>query len=146
MIVSAELLRTVLFMAGCSQLVLSAASLAIPAVLGWRAELLKVRPLTRQVFWTYAGYIWSTNVAFGLVSSLVPASLLDGTLLAACVTGFIGLYWGARCIVQWFYFDRSDVPTGVGVRLAEFCLNVLFVSLTLIYVAACWWNLRGTIP
>jgi len=140
---SLEILRQAIMLSGIGQLSLSAASLAIPAVLGWKTELRKVRPLTRQVFWTYAGYIWSTNVAFGLISALLSATLIDGSKLAACVTGFIALYWGARCLIQWFFFDRRDAPQGWHVRLAEFGLNVLFVALTATYAAACWFNLQG---
>jgi hypothetical protein len=95
------------------------------------------------VFWTYAGYIWSTNVAFGLVSAFLTEDLLDRSRLAACVTGVIALNWAARCLIQWCYFDRSDVPTGWPVRLAEFGLNGLFVFLTATYAAATWWNLHG---
>lgn len=137
----AQWLPKAIVCAGVGQLLLAAASLAIPSVLGWRSELQKVRSLTRQVFWTYAGYIWATNVSFGLVSTFLPSSLLDRSLLAACVTGFITLYWGARCGIQWFYFDRADAPSGWHVRLAEGGLNVLFVLLTWIYAIACWHNL-----
>jgi len=45
------------FVAGVGQLALIVASLAIPRVLRWREETAKLRPLTRQVFWTYAIYI-----------------------------------------------------------------------------------------
>jgi hypothetical protein len=34
----------------------SIASMAIPKVLDWRRELTAVSPLTRSLFWTYAGY------------------------------------------------------------------------------------------
>lgn len=140
---SPQHLQLAILLAGVGQLTLAAASLAIPAVLGWKAELQKVRPLTRQVFWTYAGYIWATNVSFGLISTLLPGDLIGGSKLAACVTGFISIYWCARCLIQWFYFDRRDAPQGWHVRVAEFGLNVLFVALTAIYAAACWFNLRG---
>ena len=82
--------------AGVGQLVLVAASLAIPRVLRWSEDLARLRPLTRQVFWTYAGYIWATNLAFGLVSTFAPGWLLDRTPLAGAVCGFIATYWGAR--------------------------------------------------
>lgn len=140
---SAEFLKSAVLLAGVGQLVLAAASLAIPSVLGWKAELMKLRPLTRQVFWTYAGYIWSTNVAFGLASVFMAKELLERSHLAACVTEFIALYWVARCVIQWCYFDRSDAPQGWHVRLAEFGLNGLFVLLTATYAAATWWNLHG---
>ena len=50
------MLRNCLLLAGAGQLLLAAGSLAIPRLLRWSEQLAKVRPLTRQVFWTYAGY------------------------------------------------------------------------------------------
>jgi hypothetical protein len=127
-------------LAGAGQLALIVASLAIPRVLGWREETAKLRPLTRQVFWTYAVYIWATNLAFGLVS-LRPGWLLDRSPLAACVTGFIMAYWAGRVLIQFVYFDRSDAPPGLHVRLAEVALVGLFVFLSLTYAAALLFNL-----
>jgi hypothetical protein len=127
-------------LAGIGQLVLIAASLAIPRVLRWREETAKLRPLTRQVFWTYALYIWCINLAFGLIS-LRPAWLLDHSPLAGCVTGFITAYWVGRVLIQFFYFDRSDVPPGLHIRLAEAALVGLFLFLSLTYAAALLFNL-----
>ena len=57
--------------AGIGQLGLVAASLAIPRALGWPEDLAKLRPLTRQVFWVYAAYIWCTNLALWLISLVI---------------------------------------------------------------------------
>jgi len=122
-----------ILLAGVGQLVLALASLAIPRVLKWREDVARLRPLTRQVFWTYAAYIWGTNVAFGLVSVLAPESLLDGSILARAVCGFIAAYWGARVVIQLFVFDRTDAPRGSLVALAEVALTALFAALTLVY-------------
>ena len=122
-----------ILLAGVGQLVLALASLAIPRVLKWREDVARLRPLTRQVFWTYAAYIWGTNVAFGLVSVLAPESLLDGSTLARAVCGFIAAYWGARVVIQLFVFDRTDAPRGSLVALAEVALTALFAALTLVY-------------
>ncbi len=141
----ASYLPTLVFLAGVGQLVLIAASLAIPRVLRWREDTAKLRPLTRQVFWTYAAYIWCTNLAFGLVS-LKPGWLLDRSPLAACVTGFIAAYWVGRVLIQFFYFDRSDAPQGLHVRLAEVALVGLFIYLSLVYAAALLLNVGGIGP
>ena len=133
-------LPLLVLLAGAGQLALIVASLAIPFVLRWREELAKLRPLTRQVFWTYSLYIWATNLSFGLVS-LRPAWLLDGSPLAACVTGFITAYWLGRLAIQFFYFDRSDAPPGWHVRAAEVALVGLFFYLSLVYSAALLLNL-----
>jgi hypothetical protein len=134
-------LPALVFVAGIGQLALVAASLAIPSVLRWRQDTAKLRPLTRQVFWTYAVYIWCTNLAFGLVS-LRPRWLLDRSPLAACVTGFIAAYWVGRVLIQFFYFDRSDAPPGLLVRLAEGALVGLFIYLSMVYGAALMLNLE----
>jgi hypothetical protein len=126
--------------AGVSQVALIAASLAIPRVLRWNEDTAKLRPLTRQVFWTYAIYIWCTNLAFGMVS-LRPDWLLDHSPLAACVTGFMTAYWLGRVLIQFFYFDRSDAPPGLFIRLAELALVGLFIYLALVYTAALLLNL-----
>jgi hypothetical protein len=138
--VLAPYLSTLVLVAGVGQLVLIAASLAIPRVLRWQEDTAKLRPLTRQVFWTYAVYIWCTNLAFGLVS-LRPDWLLDGSPLAGCATGFMTAYWVGRVLIQFFYFDRSDAPPGWHVRLAEVGLVGLFVYLSLVYCAAVLLNL-----
>ena len=128
-------MRTVLVLAGLGQIALALASLAIPRVLGWRAETAKLRPLTRQVFWTYAAYIFSFHVAFGLLSALAPDLLLDGTPLGRIVAGFIAVYWGVRFLLQIFCFDRSERPPGALGKLAEAALTTLFVALTVVYAA-----------
>jgi hypothetical protein len=146
MAVSAADLSKWIIAAGVGQLVLAAGSLAIPHVLGWAAETARLRPLTRQVFWTYAGYIWTTNLCFGLISALAPGWLLGSGPLAAAVTGFMAVYWGARLVIQFAYFDRTHVPPGWGVRFVEVALVALFAFLTVVYAAATASNLAGGGP
>lgn len=124
-----------LILAGIGQLALAAGSLIIPRVLRWREDTARLRPLTRQVFWTYAGYIWTTNVAFGLLSVVAPQLLLDGGALARIVAAYITLYWGGRVAIQFTYFDRTDAPPGRLTQLSEAALVGLFVYLTLVYGA-----------
>jgi len=135
-----------IFLAGVGQIVLALGSLAIPRVLHWHAETARLRPLTRQVFWTYATYIWVTNVCFGLFSALEPRWLLDGSPLATAVTGFIASYWAARLVVQFTYYDRTDLPPGTWPRVAEAVLVSLFACLALIYTGAVILNFGAAGP
>jgi hypothetical protein len=135
-----QFLPTLVLVAGIGQIGIVAASLAIPHVLRWREDTARLRPLTRQVFWTYAIYIWFTNLAFGLVS-LRPNWLLDRSPLAACLTGFITAYWSGRVLIQFFYFDRADAPTGSRIQFAEIVLVGLFIYLSLVYTASVLFNL-----
>ncbi len=136
-------LRAFLIAAGLGQLALAAASLAIPFVLKWREETARLGPVTRQIFWTYAGYILSFHICFGLLSALAPEWLLDRTPLAAAVCGFIAAYWGVRLILQFTWIDRSAAPRGARYVAAEAALVTLFVSLVAIYGTAFVSHLRG---
>jgi hypothetical protein len=125
--------QTWIVLAGIGQLGLALGSLALPRVLGWRDEMAKLKPLTGKVFWTYASYIWVTNVCFGVLSVAAPGSLLDHSILARAVSGYITAYWGARVLIQLFYFDREDAPSGFQYRVAEAGLTSFFLGLTVVY-------------
>lgn len=135
-------LERLIVAAGLGQIALVAASLSIPRLLHWREQAALLRPLTRQVFTTYAYYIVGTNLSFALISLLKPGWLLEGTGLAACVTGFMALYWGARIAVQFLYYDRRDAPAGTFFRIAEAALVLLFLFLTVTYGLSLAHNLR----
>jgi hypothetical protein len=125
--------KALLVLAGVGQLALALGSLAIPGVLRWREETARLSPLTRQVFWTYAAYIWTSHVAFGLVSILLPQALLGSGPLAPWVTGFIALWWAARLVLQLLCFDRSARPPGALYAVAEAALTTAFVAFTVLY-------------
>ena len=125
--------------AGAAQLAIVVASLAVPLVLRWREDTAKLTPLTRQVFWIYAGYILGAHVAFGGVSLCHPRWLNDGTPLARAVAGFIATWWGARLALQFLVMDRSARPPGRWAELAEALLVTAFTALAAIYA---WVALR----
>ena len=125
--------ETWIVLAGIGQLGLALGSLFLPRILGWRAETAKLKPLTGKVFWTYASYVWVTNVCFGLLSVTAPGALLDRSTLARVVSGYITAYWGARVLIQLFYFDRADAPPGPQYRVAEAALTSFFLGLTVVY-------------
>jgi hypothetical protein len=126
----------VIRVAGMAQLALALGSLAIPVVLGWRAETARLRPLTREVFWTYAGYIWTSHVAFGMLSAGWPQLLCDGSPLARMVCGFVAAWWGVRLALQFTVMDRSARPPGRRYVVAEAALVTLFAGLAAVYGAA----------
>jgi len=127
------LMKLLLILAGLGQLALALGSLALPRMLGWKEQTAKLRPLTRQMFWTYASYIWVTNICFGVISTLTPGLLLDGAVITRLVCGYITCYWGARLGIQFFYFDRTDAPNGWFYTLSEVGLVILFAYLTGLY-------------
>lgn len=133
-------LHVLLLIAGASQLALCVGTLAIPRVLKWDEKLASLPTLERQMFWNYALYIWATNLALGLVS-LRPDWLLERSGLAAAVCGYALAYWLVRVLVQWFWFDLSELPSGPLHRLGQWTVELLFVALVGVYGGALAHNL-----
>ncbi|RFZ84753.1 hypothetical protein DYU05_03870 [Mucilaginibacter terrenus] len=135
--------NTLLQLAGLGQVSLALGSLFIPGVLKWRSELSKVNPLIKQMFWVYAAYIFVINLSFGLLSIFCSNDLLSHSRLATIVTGFIAVYWLSRVAIQFFYFDRSALPSGKWQRVAEVVLVLLFTWFSLFYSFLFYVNLKG---
>ncbi|WP_183574826.1 hypothetical protein HDF18_00215 [Mucilaginibacter sp. X5P1] len=133
---------TLLRVAGLAQIALVAGSFAIPKVLNWRNELAKVQPLIKQMFWTYAAYILVINLCFGLLSVFGSKELVNGSVLALLITGFIAIYWISRVLIQFLYFDRTNFPAGKWNKLAEVLLVALFIFLSIVYSLACYINYK----
>jgi len=129
-------LESLIRIAGAAQLALVLASSAIPRALNWRTELANVSDLMRRHFYVYAAYIMGTNLAIGLLSTIAPITLLDGSTLSAVVCGFITTYWGARLVIQFACFRGVERPTGRIYDVAEWILVALFVFLTFTYGSA----------
>ncbi|MEA2235819.1 MAG: hypothetical protein QOC81_543 [Thermoanaerobaculia bacterium] len=129
-------------LAGVTQLAIAATSLLIPRLLGWRKETALLRPLTRCVFWTYAGYILGTNLWFAALAIGWPSQLLNGTPLAAMVTGFMAVYWLARVVIQFGWFHRALSENRTLFKIAEVVYVTGFAFITIVFAIATILNLR----
>lgn len=116
-------------MAGGLQLAIAAGSVAIPRVLDWNGELRPLSPLLRRLFWVYAGYIFAFNLMFGLLCAFGAAWLLRPDPLAACFLVWMGLYWGARVLIQFFLFEKAIRLQGFWYDAADWSLSTAFVAL-----------------
>eukprot|EP00929_Paragymnodinium_shiwhaense_P114300 TRINITY_DN82647_c0_g1_i1.p1 TRINITY_DN82647_c0_g1~~TRINITY_DN82647_c0_g1_i1.p1 ORF type:complete len:521 (+),score=71.57 TRINITY_DN82647_c0_g1_i1:134-1696(+) len=128
-----SLLLSAIKAAGYGQILLVVASAAIPFLLDYKKELAEIRrPLLRQMFLVYSGYILVINLLFGLLSAFAPESILEVGFLPSVVAGFMFLYWFARLMVELFFFDLSFLN-----RPHEICgrrgIEILFTLLPLVY-------------
>ncbi len=92
------------------------------------------------MFWTYAAYILVINFSFGIISIVGADDLLNHSFLARSITLFIGIYWLARVLIQFFYFDKTDAPKGLFYTLGEIGLVTLFVIFTCAYLTTFLFN------
>ena len=128
------MIDTLVILAGLAQIAVALGSLLIPRLLGWKEQTAKLDGLTRQVFWTYAGYTLGTNLFFGVLSTFAAHWLTDGSGLARAVCGFIAAYWGVRILVQ-FAAYRGHEPKGKHFVAAKYLLLTAFAYCTAIYGA-----------
>ena len=128
-----DLLRLLLVIAGAGQIALVVALVSAPKVLNWKRDTAKLRPLTRQIFWTYAHYIGVTNLCIGLLSLFGSNLLIEHTPLSAIVSEYIFVYWTARLTLQFTYYDRSDRPQGAFYTVCGHLIELLFVILVITY-------------
>lgn len=130
--------------AGIGMFGVAAASAAVPRILRWRTDVAQLRPLNRQIFWTYAGYILGTNLCLAMLATFAPGWLLAGTGLAAAVSGYACAYWGARLVIQFVYYDRSDAPEGALYEASHYGFSSIFAYLTFVFAWCCWTNLGAS--
>ena len=130
-----ELLPKLIFAAGIGQLSVLIASALVPLRLNWREELQPLRPLHRQMYWTYGGYVVLAIIAFGLISLFNARELASGSGLARGVCLYIAVFWGVRLGLQ-AVFNVKEHLTAWWLRAGYHTLSVLFAAFTLIYAWA----------
>jgi hypothetical protein len=127
-------MSTALLVVGCGQILLVLVSLWLPRVLRWPEQLARLEPLTRRIFWVYAGYILGTNLCLGGLSVAAPWLLTDRTPLARVVAGYAAAYWGVRLVIQFVWF-RGAAPKGRGYAFADAAVTLGFLACTVTYGA-----------
>ena len=127
-------LPKLLLLAGLGHFLVLAASFQVPARLGWKEELARLRPLNRKLMWTYGGFTVLTIVAFGVLTLFLRAEMLRGDKAAVALAAFIGVYWATRIGVDLFYFEHSDWPKGRQFVIGHALLMLLFAFLTATYL------------
>lgn len=137
--------KILIVLAGLTQLAIAATSLLIPRLLDWPKETTLLRPLTRHVFWTYAGYTLGTNLWFAALAIGWPSQLAAGTPLAVLVTAFISVYWLVRIVVQFAWYDRTVTLDRTLFKLAEMAYVSGFAFVTIVFAMATIHNLRMVI-
>lgn len=138
-----ELLSIGLLLAGLGFVLLVIASFWIPKILGWKEKLVDLSPLMRELFWTYAGYVFASHCLFAVLTLTCRDWLLSGTRSAAVMSGFICCWWSIRVYLQFFGFDLNEVEDTLFNRIAKKLLTILFLCLMILFAILVWWNLGG---
>jgi hypothetical protein len=129
-------LELLIFMGGILHFGILLASAMVPQVLDWKTSLNKLDGLLRQLVWVHGAFIVLVIVGFGLLSVLFAHDLASGTPLARGVCLFIGLFWTARLIVQFFVFDAKPYLKTPFLKVGYHGLTVVFLYHAIVYSVA----------
>ena len=137
----AEVFGLALWLAALGQIGLLAVSLQVPTRLHWREELALLSPFNRKLMWVYGIFVVLTYLSFATLTAGLHAELLAGDRAAIGLALFIGVYWFARLVVEFAYFDSRDWPKGKWIQVGHWMLNGLFVFLTVTYLGLVAWRI-----
>lgn len=127
--------KTWVVLAGLAHFGLVAVGSQVPRVFRLRETLAPLGDAPRRLLWTWGAFIVLANIGFGALSLAYAGEIAAGKGLAGGFALFIGLYWAARLACQYLAFNTRDWPADGG-ALAKHGLGVLFLAMTLVYLAA----------
>lgn len=130
------ILPLLIFAGGVCQFGILLASALVPNVLRWRTELKQLTPLCRHVVWTHGAFIVLVIVALAAVSVMLAPELAAGSPLARSVCAFIGIFWGARLVIQLLLFDARPFLTTTFLKAGYHGLTIVFTYLAAVYLCA----------
>ena len=98
--------------------------------LGYAASLVQAETIVRQIFYVHCGYIVMIITGLAVLCLGWPELLLaDG--MGRVVSGFFGVFWASRVVVQLTYYDKKLRAKERGWDL--FFLGV-FAALAIIFI------------
>jgi len=133
-------LSLALWLAGIGHFCILFASFQVPGRLGWKEDLAKLTPFNRKLMWVYAGTTLLTIITFGVLTLVLHHEFLAGDRAAVALATFIAIFWTLRIVVDFFYFEHADWPTGSQFVIGHFLLTALFTALAATYWTVLIWS------
>jgi hypothetical protein len=136
-----EVFNIALWLAGIAHFCILGASFQVPFRLNWKEDLAKLTPFNRKIMWNYAAFVVGMIMSFGVLTLLLHEEFLRGDRSAVMLAGLMGIFWGARLLVDLFYFKHSDWPKGSAMVFGHALLMSTFAALTTTYWGLVVWHL-----
>lgn len=119
-----------IWVAGAVHLSIAASNFVAPSKLRYRENLAKLSPIVRQIFIVHAVYIVGVLIAFSGLCLFFAPELAGASPLGKFLSGYIALFWLARCLIQLLYYDsgvrKQNRLADVAFSLASFYLGSTF--------------------
>jgi Membrane bound O-acyl transferase family len=122
-----------IYAAALGHLLLLCASGQVANRLGWKQDIPKLTRFNQKVFWVYAFYILLCICTFATLTWRLHDHFLAGEESARWIAGFIAVFWTVRVLVDVFWYDHRDWPTGNSLLAGHALLTTLFCALASLY-------------
>ena len=126
-------LSCALYAAAAGHVLVLAASLQVPARLGWKRDIPKLARFNQKIFWVYGFYILLSIVSFAVLTWRLHDEFLAGDPAARWLAGFIAVFWTARVFIDLFWYDHRDWPPGNSLIAGHALVTTLFCALAAVY-------------
>ncbi|MDA0347839.1 MAG: hypothetical protein O3C20_10600 [Verrucomicrobia bacterium] len=123
-------------LAGCATLCILLAASLMPGVIDLKNKVRLMPDFHQKLFWVYMSYTAFSIFSIGLISIIFAAELAQGTVLAKVLLTYFALFWGARLIIQYGFFDMSEFQKEWWHKSGYHLLTVVFFSATATYAWA----------
>lgn len=127
------LLDKLIWFAAASNFLTMAAGIQVPKRLNWDQQLGMLTAFNRKIILNYYFYTGGVIAAWGLLTVLLHGEIIAGDRAAGLVSAVIAVFWGARVLVDTFWFKHDDWPPGSELIVGHALLTTLFVCLTAAY-------------
>jgi len=129
----------ILAFAGLLQIGIAAANFPLSWLLRFGREHCRLTPIVRQIHEVHHVYIVALLVVFGAISLAFPDELAGGSGMGRFFSAVLAVFWGARLLVQRFYYDRVFLRNH---RAGDVAFSLVFTFLTGVYAASAAGALR----
>src|SRR5687767_15969530 len=102
--------KTWVVLAGLAHLGLVGVGTQVPRAFGCKAQLARLAPSNRRLFWVYGIFIVLANIGFGLLTIVHAGEIAAGRGMAGGFALFAGLYWAARLLAQYAAVNTPGWP------------------------------------
>jgi hypothetical protein len=136
MTISPEALLVHLRIVGVLMALLVVVNLFVPGRLRWREETARLSLVNRQIFQVHSIFIVLTLALFSALLLTSSETLLQPTRLSRAVLIGLTIFWGARMLVQWFFYS-PDIWRGNRFNtVMHYVFSAAWVYVTGIFAAA----------
>lgn len=127
------LLDKLIWFAAAGNFLTMAAGIQVPKRLNWDQQLGMLTAFNRKIILNYYFYTGGVIAAWGLLTVLLHGEIIAGERAAGLLSAIIAAFWGARVLVDTFWFKHDDWPPGSELIVGHALLTTLFVCLTAAY-------------